>query len=160
MGAGVIELVRAVRGLADEDHAVIADPVEDLSNTPRAGEYGGLVADDGGGVVVTHGVSRTGCRAASSSRLTSASLVSEKSRYHCPTALKSLGTRAQITRSAICSSRRHASSEPTGTATTTDDGPRLRTACTATRIVEPVASPSSTRIATRPRTESGSKPCR
>src|SRR5205814_5741445 len=55
---------------------------------------------------------------------------------------------------------RHGSGAPTGTATTTLDGPRARTACTAARIVAPVARPSSTRIATRLRRAANGRPWR
>src|SRR5438445_624575 len=45
----------------------------------------------------------------------------------------------------------HVCGAATGTATTTFDGPSRRKACTATRIVEPVARPSSTRMVVLPR---------
>src|SRR5262249_17441544 len=76
----------------------------------------------------------------------------EKSSYHTPTPWNGSGVRAQMASSASAPSSEQVSAAPTGTATTMRAGFCLRSAATAARMVEPVASPSSTMITIRPRT--------
>src|SRR5205823_8928845 len=135
-----IELVGAVRGLPERDHARITDEVEQLVVVvPRPAQRQERVAD------------RISIHAASASRRrTSSSVVSEKSSYHAPTARNGAGVSAHTTSSATSAISAHASAAAVGTATTTRAGPRRRSAATAARIVAPVARPSSTRITTLP----------
>ena len=79
----------------------------------------------------------------------------KKFRYHCPTAQKGSGVTAQTTRSSSASNSEHVEDEAMGTATTICAGAFFRKAVTATRMEEPVARPSSTRIAVRPPHHSG-----
>ena len=81
---------------------------------------------------------------------TSSSVVSEKSSYQTPTAWKESGAITQTHSSTSRSSSIQAEFAAVGTATTRRAGLRRRTAATAARIVEPVASPSSTRITVCP----------
>src|SRR5262245_47171247 len=90
-----------------------------------------------------HCLPATGKDASCNSARTSSSVVCRKSSYHCPTAAKCSGHRAQTISSAIAANSRHVSGEPTGTATITVAGACARTARTAALIVDPVASPSS-----------------
>src|SRR3954464_4552258 len=80
-------------------------------------------------------------------RQTCSSVVGVKSRYQRPTATNGLGVMAHTTSSASVSSSRHVWAAPVGTATTTRAGWRRRTAARAARLDEPVATPSSTRVA-------------
>ena len=83
-------------------------------------------------------------------------MVWEKSSYHSPTARKRGGTCTQTTSSAARRSSARACSAATGTASTTFEAPSTRPTWVAASAVEPVAMPSSTRIAVLP--TSGSAP--
>src|ERR1051326_3010624 len=86
-------------------------------------------------------------RAEASNSFTSSSDVCAKFRYVAPTAKKGSGVAAQTTSSATSRSSSQVSYAAAGTATTTRETPASRSAATAARIVEPVARPSSTTIA-------------
>jgi hypothetical protein len=73
-----------------------------------------------------------------------------KSAYHSPTLRNRRGVTRVTTASASLSSARTAVDAATGTARTVRAGPRARTDRSAARAVTPVASPSSTTMASRP----------
>src|SRR5919198_642268 len=103
---------------------------------------------------------RRAAAARPSASITSASVVWSNERYHSPTARKGDGVASTTTSSASVRSRSSDCGGATGTARTTRSAPRARAHRSAATDVPPVATPSSTTIATRPRTSTGGRSCR
>src|ERR1019366_10056402 len=93
----------------------------------------------------------------SRSPATSSSPSCPKSSYHSLRPKNLAGVSTHTTSSATSRSASSESGGPTGTARTTRAAPRRRMTSMAARAVNPVASPSSTTIAVRPRTDTGAR---
>src|SRR6266446_1826084 len=145
-----VEIVRAVRGLAQQDQPGVADCLDERIVRVTIRERPGAFAqalDERHVRGAAHGdASAPSFSPRPRMRFTSSSVVGEKSSYQSPTAWKGSGVAAQTIRSTSRARASQVSGEAMGTATMIWRGPWRRSASTAARIVEPVARPSSTKI--------------
>src|SRR5258707_2518133 len=166
----VIEVVRSVRSFSEKHETGVANQLHQrLIITASIGERMRIFPDGPNLqlIICFHvtpilqaalGIGKRAARRSKSR--TSWSLVSEKSVYHCPTAQKGSGVTAQMIWSTSVSNSAQVEAAATGTATMIWRGISFLRASAATRIDEPVASPSSTRTTVRPRTSTGGRPSR